>query len=146
MILKNKTNIPAIFLAMLVFIASNGVAFSEHICNTSRTHNFSVFTKASCEMEKKVSSCCKEKKETKNNCCQHKQFFKKLPIEGFTANQIELKPIGKLVLNDLWVNAHSFDYKINFDRCISGIPPPDNLYTIKYLLRPTPIELQIFRC
>ncbi|CAF3357100.1 unnamed protein product [Rotaria sp. Silwood2] len=134
-------------MALLVFVASNGVALSEHICNSSHTRGYSLFTKGDCGMEKQVTSCCSNKvKTTKKGCCEHKQFYKKLPIEGFTANQVELKPIDKLVLNDFWINSLSFDYKINFDRYFSGIPPPDNLYTIKYLLRPTPVELQIFRC
>lgn len=133
-------------MAFLVFIAGNGIVLSEHICNTARSHDFSLFTTASCEMEKQVSSCCAKKVINKNGCCEHKQFFKKLPVEGFTAKKIELKPYEKLVLKDFWVNSYLFNHQINFDRYISGIPPPDNLYTIKYLLRPTPVELQIFRC
>ncbi|HUM50772.1 MAG TPA: hypothetical protein PK431_03115 [Chitinophagales bacterium] len=144
--MKFKTNIPALLMALLVFIASNGVILSEHICNSTRSHNYSLFTKADCGMEKPVTSCCPNKTENKNKCCEHKQFFKKLPIEGFTANQIALKPFEKLVLNDYWINSYSFNHQIYYDRYIAGIPPPDNLYIIKYLLRPTPVELQIFRC
>ncbi|MFN8284150.1 MAG: hypothetical protein U0U67_13100 [Chitinophagales bacterium] len=144
--MKFKTNIPALLMAILVFVASNGIALSEHICNSSKSHDYSFFSKATCEMEKQVSSCCAKKIINKNDCCEHKQFFKKLPIEGFTANQIELKPFEKLVLNDYWINSYAFNHQINYDRYITGIPPPDNLYVIKYLLRPTPVELQIFRC
>lgn len=144
--LKFKTNIPALFLALLVFGASNGIVLSEHICNTSNSRNFSFLTNASCDMEKPVSSCCKQKKETKNNCCQHKQFFKKLPIEGFVANQINLKPFDKIVLKDYFYHSFSFLSLSNVEKNISGIPPPDNLYQIKYLLRPTSVGLQTFRC
>ena len=144
--MKFKTNIPALLMALLVFIASNGIVLSEHICNTSHTRDYSLFSKANCEMEKQVASCCAKKIVAKNGCCEHKQFFKKLPIEGFIANQIELKPYEKLVSNDFWINSFSFNHQINYDRYITGIPPPDNLYTIKYLLRPTPVELQVFRC
>ena len=133
-------------MALLVFTTSNGVALSVHICNSSNTKDFAFFTKADCGMEKQVATCCPEKSVKKKGCCEHKQFFKKLPIEGFTANQIVLKPFEKLVLNDYWINSYSFNHQINYDRYITGIPPPDNLYTIKYLLRPTPVELQIFRC
>ncbi len=144
--MKFKINIPALLVALLVFVTSNGIAISEHICNSTRTHGYSLFTKGGCGMEKQVSSCCANKVTPKKGCCEHKQFFKKLSIEGFTAMQIVLKPMEKLGLNDFWVNTYSFIHNINFDRYISGIPPPDNLNTIKYLLRPTPVGLQIFRC
>lgn len=97
-------------------------------------------------MEKPVSSCCKQKKATKKNCCEHKQFFKKLPIEGFVANQIQLKPIEKVVFKDYFFNTFSFHSILNAEKNISGIPPPDNLHQIKYLLRPTSVGLQTFRC
>ena len=133
-------------MALLVFVAGNGVALSEHICNTSGTHDYSVFWKADCKMERKIASCCAKKIETKKGCCQHKQFFKKLPIEGFTAKQTSLKSSEKIVLKDFLMNSYLLKNKINFDRSITGIPPPYSLYTIKYLLRPTSVELQIFRC
>ena len=144
--MKYKTNIPALLMALLVFITSNGVALSVHICNSSNTTDFAFFTKADCGMEKQVASCCPEKTVKKRDCCEHKQFFKKLPIEGFTANQIELKPFNKIVCNDFIINSFIYNHQANFDKYITGIPPPDNLYTIKYLLRPTPVELQILRC
>lgn len=144
--MKLKTNIPALLMALLVFVASNGIALSEHICNSSHTRNYSLFTSGGCGMEKQVSSCCAKKVITEKGCCEHKQFFKKLPIEGFTASQLLIKPLEKLVLNDYWVNSYAIGHQINYDRYITGIPPPNNLYTIKYLLRPTPVELQIFRC
>lgn len=144
--MKYKTNIPALLMALLVFTASNGISLSEHICNTNRTHDYSLFKKADCSMEEPVATCCPGKTEDKNKCCENKQFFKKLPVEGFTSTQIELKPFEKLIVNDYWINSSVFSYQFNYDRYITGIPPPDNLYTIKYLLRPTPVELQIFRC
>lgn len=144
--MRFKTNIPALLMDMLVFVASNGIILSEHICNTQHTRGYALFTKAVCDMERQVSSCCSAKELPKKDCCEHKQFFKKLPIEGFIANQIELKPYDKSILSDYWINFYTFSHQINFDRYITGIPPPDNVYTIKYLLRPTPSELQIFRC
>ena len=144
--MKFKTNIPALLMALLVFITSNGFALSVHICNSSHTRDIAIFSKADCGMEKQVASCCPEKVVKKKGCCENKQFFKKLPIEGFTSTQIELKPFEKLIVNDYWINSSVFSYQFNYDRYITGIPPPDNLYTIKYLLRPTPVELQIFRC
>jgi hypothetical protein len=50
--MKFKTNIPALLMALLVFIASNGIVLSEHICNSSHTRDLSLFTTAACEMEK----------------------------------------------------------------------------------------------
>ena len=144
--MKNKTNIPAIFLAILVFIASNGIVLSEHICNTNSSRDFSMFTNTNCDMEKNVSSCCKKNQKPKNNCCQHKQHFKKLPVEGFTANQIQIKPLEKVILKDVFFNTSSFHLNIISERFISGIPPPDNLFLIKFLLCPTPVGLQTFRC
>ena len=133
-------------MALLVFIASNGIVLSEHICNTARSHDYSLFTEAKCKMEKQVVSCCSKKIVAKNNCCEHKQFFKKLPIEGFTAKLLQLKSLEKSVLSNFLLNNFLSNCQTNFDKYITGIPPPDNLYTIKYILRPTPVELQIFRC
>jgi hypothetical protein len=144
--MKHKINIPGILLALLVFISGNGLAISEHICNTSRTHDYSLFSEADCEIEKPQSSCCSKKMEKKNNCCEHKQLFSKLNIEGFIAKQLHLKSIQKEITSD-----QSYFYTDYFNQQIthytySGIPPPDNLHTIKHLLRPTPVGLQIFRC
>jgi hypothetical protein len=133
-------------MALLVFVASNGIALSEHICKTSKTHDFSIFKEAQCEMEKPLSSCCAKKMEKKKDCCEHKQLFKKLSVEGFTSKLIKLKSHEKLVLQDYWINSHLFSHQNYYHGFITGIPPPDNLYTIKYLLRPTPVELQTFRC
>ncbi len=144
--MKFKTNIPALLMAFLVFIASNGIVLSEHICNTTRSHDYAFFLDAKCDMEEQVSSCCAKKVISKNGCCEHKEFFKKLSIEGFTANQIEIKPYEKTVLPDFLLNNFLFNHQTNFDRYITGIPLPDNLYTIKYLLRPTSAGLQTFRC
>jgi hypothetical protein len=144
--MKFKTNIPALLMAILVFVASNGIALSEHICNSTHTRDYSLFTSGGCGMEKQVTECCKKKVTPEKDCCEHKQFFKKLPIEGFTASQLVIKPLHKLVVNDYWIISNPFNHQIVYDRYITGIPPPDNLYTIKYLLRPTPVKLQIFRC
>jgi hypothetical protein len=144
--MKFKTNIPALLMALLVFITSNGFALSVHVCNSSHTRDVALFSKADCGMEKQLASCCPEKVVKKKGCCENKQFFKKLPVEGFTVAQLVLKPFNKAVCDDFLINSFVYNHQVNFDRYITGIPPPDNLYTIKYLLRPTPVELQIFRC
>jgi hypothetical protein len=144
--MKFKTNIPALLMALLVFITSNGIVLSEHICNTAHSRNYSLFTKTNCKMEQQASSCCSKRTVAKNSCCEHKQIFKKLPIEGFITNQIELKHLKKLVPVDFSIHVYSYNLKPNYDTYISGIPLPDNLFTIKYTLRPTPIVLQVFRC
>ncbi len=144
--MKHKTNIPALLMALLVFIASNGIVLSEHICNTARSHDYSLFTEAKCEMEKQAVSCCAKKIIAKNNCCEHKQFFKKLPIEGFTAKLLQLKSSEKESYPKLYPVAY-FNYSQQiFENYYSGLPPPDNLYKIKSLLQPSSIKLQIFRC
>ena len=145
--MKFKTNISALFLATLVFVASNGIAVFEHICNTSQTRSYSLFLKPVCEMEKPIAPCCAKLGLTKKKgCCEHKQFFSKLSIEGFTAKQLQLKPIEKQVcLNLLSFNLIHFNKQL-FENYYSGLPPPDNIYQIKSLLQPSPIDLQTFRC
>lgn len=145
--MKFKTNISALFLAILIFVASNGIAVFEHICNTSQTRSYSLFLKPACEMEKPLAPCCvKLGLVKKKGCCEHKQFYSKLSIEGFTAKQLYLKSIEKqfsfdfLSFNFLHLN------KQLFENYYSGLPPPDNIYQIKSILQPSPIDLQTFRC
>lgn len=145
-IMKFKTNIPALLMALLVFITSNGIVLSEHICNTAHSRNYSLFTKTNCKMEQQASSCCSKKTVTKNSCCEHKQIFKKLPIEGFTAKQLKVKTTQ----NELNASYYNLNFYLNqlqiIDKYYNGIPLPDNLITIKSLLRPRLVVLQIFRC
>lgn len=146
--MKFKTNISALLLATLVFVAGNGIAVFEHICNSSQTHSFSLFTKSICEMEKPVPSCCAKKAALikKKNCCDHKQFFSKLSVEGFVAKQLHLKPIEKQTgLNFLAPYFYHYNKQL-FESHYSGLPPPDNVFQIQSLLQPTPVELQTFRC
>lgn len=93
-----------------------------------------------------MPSCCSKKIENKIKCCEHKQLYKKLTIEGFTAKQLQLKPLEKEI--SIKFLADSFLHFISqiSERNYSGIPPPDNIFTIKYLLRPSQATLQIFRC
>ena len=98
-------------------------------------------------MEKPESSCCKKMGlKKKKDCCEHKQFFSKLNIEGFTAKQLVLKSFEKDVVPKFFSSYVSVFNQQIFEAYYSGIPPPDNLHTIKYLLRPTSVGLQIFRC
>ena len=145
--MKFKTNISALLLAVLVFIASNGIAVFEHICNTSQTRSYSLFVKPVCEMEKPLAPCCAKMGLTKKKgCCAHKQFFSKLSIEGFTAKQLQLNPIEKQISSDfLSPNFFSYNKQI-FENYYSGLPPPRNGYQIKWLIQPSPVELQTFRC
>jgi len=146
--MKFKTNISALLLATLFFVASNGIAVFEHICNTSRTHSYSLFIKPACEMEKEVKPCCTEKPAIakSKNCCDHKQFFSKLSVEGFTVKKMQLKPLEKqLSLN--FFPAYFFHYnKRLFESYYSGLPPPDNNYRILSLKQPSSVALQTFRC
>ena len=144
--MKNTFNIPAIFLALLVGIASNGVFVFEHICRTSQTHCFSLLSKPKCEMEKPVEPCCAKMGIKKKDCCDHKQFFSKLSIEGFISGRIHLKAPEATshffaFLNDL-SNTNNIYYGTQF----SGLPPPGYHYNIKSHLQPSPSELQNFRC
>lgn len=146
--MKFKTNIPALLLAALFFTASNGIAVFEHICNTTQTHSFSLFSKPICEMEKPVASCCAKKAALvkKKNCCDHKQFFSKLPVEGFVAKQLQLKPIEKQTgLDFVSPDFHQYSKQI-FESHYSGLPPPDNIFQIQSILQPSPVSLQTFRC
>jgi len=146
--MKFKTNISALLLALLVFVSGNGIALFEHICNTSKSSSFCVFTQPKCENEKPTSSCCKKSgTKEKKGCCEHKEFYSKLNIEGFTAKQFQLIKLLEQEVNFKYL---SFDFSYFstqiFKDHYSGIPPPDNLHTIKYLLRPTSSGLQVFRC
>ncbi|MCC6582577.1 MAG: hypothetical protein IT271_02645 [Chitinophagales bacterium] len=146
--MKFKTNISALLLATIVFLAGNGIAVFEHICNTSSTHSYSLFTKPACEMEKEVKPCCTEKPAIakSKNCCDHKQFFSKLSVEGFTVKKMQVKPLEKQLSLNLFP-AYFFHYnKRLFESYYSGLPAPDNFFQIQSLLQPTPVELQIFRC
>jgi hypothetical protein len=143
-----KINIPALLLAILVFVAGNGIAVFEHICNTSRSHNYSLFVKRTCEMEKPLAACCARKAGIvqKKGCCEHKQVFSKLNIHGFTAKQLQIKPLEKQInLNFLAVGSFHYSKQL-FESYYSGLPPPDNLFLIKNLLQPSPVGLQNFRC
>ncbi|HUM51015.1 MAG TPA: hypothetical protein PK431_04335 [Chitinophagales bacterium] len=144
--MRCKTNISAILIAFVVLFATNGVVVFEHICNSSNLRDFSILTNTHCEMEKPIASCCAKKGIKKKDCCEHKQFFSKLSYDGFTAKQQEVKSIAKeICLHFLANNFLHLNQQI-FERYYSGIPPPDNLFSIKYLLKPSPIKLQIFRC
>jgi hypothetical protein len=97
-------------------------------------------------MEDKMPSCCSKKIENKIKCCEHKQLYKKLTIEGFTAKQLQLKSLDKEIQTS-YFSIYSFICSQQvLDNYYAGIPPPDNLFTIHYLLRPTPVALQTFRC
>ncbi len=143
---KLKTNISALLLAALVFVASNGVAVFEHICNISQTHSYSLFVKPACEMEKSAASCCAKLKSTKKDCCNHKQFFSKLSVEGFTVKQLQLKQIEKQTHPESRITFASNNNKQIFENHYSGLQQPDNVFTIKSILQPSSISLQVFRC
>jgi hypothetical protein len=145
--MKYKTNISAILLATLVFVASNGIAVFEHICNTSNTRSFCVFTEPTCENEEVLSPCCEKMGlKPKEDCCSHTQIFSKLYFEGFIAKQMFLIPIEKQINANLFsINLFSFSQQI-FENHYSGLSPPDNLFQIKSILQPSSIKLQIFRC
>ncbi len=145
--MKNTFNIPAIFLALLVGIASNGVFVFEHICRTSQSHCYSLLSKPKCEMEKTVPPCCaKLCLPKKKDCCDHKQFFSKLSIEGFISNRIQLKAPEASSHFIAFLNELANRNNTNYGLQISGLPPPGYLYNIKTLLQPSPSELQNFRC
>lgn len=145
--MKFKTNISALFLAILVFASSNGIALFEHICNTSNTRSFCLFSPPTCENEKPTKSCCEEKSEKKQkDCCEHKEIFSKLNIEGFTEKIFKLKTTEIEIFTAFFT---PFSTPINqqiLDKFYVGVPPPNNIYTIQYLLRPTPVALNVFRC
>lgn len=145
--MKCKTNISAILLATLVFVASNGIAVFEHICNTSNTRSFCVFEQPTCKNEEPLSPCCEKMGlKKKDNCCTHTQIFSKLSVEGFTAKQLYLKSLEKQLSLDFFSTIFFQFNQQNFENYYSGLSPPDNLYQIKSFLQPSSIKLQIFRC
>lgn len=144
--MKYKLNIPALLMAFLVMVASNGLAISEHICNTSKTHSFSLFSGKSCGMEKVSTPCCGSKKTIASTkpCCQHKQIFSKLNYDGFAAKEFQIKEVKAVDVHFL-INDYTAFISIFPTGTYSGLSPPDNPH-IKYLLRPTLQGLQIYRC
>lgn len=104
-------------------------------------------TQPTCDMEKPAGSCCNEKPvPSKKNCCEHKQFFNKLTVEGFLSKSMVIKPIEKILdsffcftNNTYTPNAYTFYYS-------SGLSPPEKLLQLKPLLLPERSELQVFRC
>ena len=144
--MKYRTNISAILIAFVVLFATNGVVVFEHICNSSNLRDYSILTDTHCEMEKPVASCCAKKGIKKKDCCEHKQFFSKLSYDGFTAKQLEIKPLEKEINLKYFTSNFLHHNQQIFERYYSGIPPPENLFSIKYFLKPSPLKLQIFRC
>lgn len=145
--MKYKINTSALLLAMLVFTASNGIAAFEHICNTSNTRSFCLFTDPTCENEAPLSPCCEKMGyKKKDDCCTHTQIFSKLSVEGFTAKQLQIKLLEKQFNSKLSTNNLSpFNHQI-FENYYSGLHPPNKLYHIKSALQPSSQKLQIFRC
>lgn len=146
--MKTKVNISALLLALLVLVSSNGIALFEHICDSSKTKDYSFFSEINCEKEVKTTSCCnKPAIEESSNCCSHSQFFSKLSIEGFTAKQLKINSVEDFLIpffNALAINIlPSYIAQLHI-----GLPPPDNLYTtiIKSHLAPSSVKLQVFRC
>jgi hypothetical protein len=146
--MKYKYKISALLLALLFLVASNGVAVFEHICSTSNARDYSFFWEITCKMEKTTTSCCAKptNQTNKNDCCNHKQYFSKLNVEGFTANPVVLK-------HNLFHSCISYIslpiYNINVALAASfysGLAPPNNIAVIQSLLQPSSIKLQVFRC
>ncbi len=148
--MKFKVNITALSLAALIFVASNGVALFEHICNTSHTRSFSLFSDTSCNQEKEAVSCCKKEQklpaQKAKDCCEEKQFFSKLNIEGFTAKQLLLKSLMLFEMPVTWLHTFGTVLQLNFENYYSGLSPPDNLHIILSCLQPDTTSLQVFRC
>jgi hypothetical protein len=145
--MKFKTNIPALMMALLVFVATTGISAFEHICNSTQSRSLSFFLNtSSCEMDKVPPPCCAKLGIKKKGCCEQKQFFSKLSYEGFTAKQLELKKVEKVFESHPGFIAFSSFHKINLENYFRGLPPPDNLFDIKSSLQPFPSDLQNFRC
>lgn len=144
--MKYKLNIPALLMAILVLLASNGLAISEHICNTSKKLSFSFFISSNCGMEKVATACCGSKNINTNSkpCCQHKQVFSKLNYDGFTAKEFQIKPF-KLAETHFFMNDYTAFISIVPPTLYSGLSPPSQPH-IKSLLRPTLAGLQVYRC
>ena len=143
--MKRKYNISALLLALLVFISTNGLALSHNICNTAGTHSISFFFyKSYSGTEKKEMTCCGMKSKSSKPCCEHKQTFKKLKFDGFTAKEFQVKNY-KIVSSVFVVNDFNTFISYAAVKNHSGIPPPDILH-IKDLLCPTLAGLQTYRC
>jgi hypothetical protein len=138
-------NIPALLLALLVAVSTNGVAFYEHICNRSNSREYSVFSE-SCKMEQAAHSCCAKPAVKKKRCCEHKQFFSKLNYDGFTAKQLKVKAAEDIHQKYFGGHAPLLGNTVVLENYYCGLPPPDNLHWIAYQLHPSAILLQVFRC
>ncbi len=145
--MKYKINISALLVALLVFVSTNGFIVFEHICNTSRNSDFSILAKTSCDNDKPLAACCaKMGIQKKKGCCENKQFFNKLSIEGFTAEKTKLVT-PKAEVNNYFINSSTYKTStITFESHYSGLPPPDNLFEIQFYLKPSPERLQVVLC
>ena len=144
--MKYKFKLSAVLLALLFLVASNGVAIFEHICNTANDRQYSIFGKISCKMETPAASCCAKASTTKKNCCNHKQHFGKLNVEGFTANKVVLKHIlHTYIFTYTTLPTYTVNIAIT-SSFYSGLTPPNNTAIIQSHLQPSSIKLQLFRC
>jgi len=145
--MKYRINIPALLLAVLFLVASNGIAVFEHICNSSNTHHYYFFSKVACEMDKPLAPCCAQKiAPIKKNCCADKQFFSKLSVEGFTAKSFILKQVERYyVFACIVYPTHLIDKRLT-EYYYCGLAPPGNMFTIQSFLQPKHSRLQIFLC
>jgi hypothetical protein len=146
--MKYRFNIPALFLAVLFLVASNGIAVFEHFCSSSNSYQFSFFDKIVCKMEKPVASCCAKKIQAikKNDCCSHSHFFSKLNVEGIASSVFSIKHLEKQFAP---IIAFITTYKIIphlTENYYSGVAPPQNKYIVASQLQPHLSELQVFLC
>ncbi|HNE51286.1 MAG TPA: hypothetical protein PKM51_01995 [Chitinophagales bacterium] len=146
--MKYKFKISALLVALLFLVASNGIAIFEHICTSSNAKAYSIFGKITCKMEKPAASCCAKTNQptNKNNCCNHKQYFSKLNVEGFIANQVVLKqPTAFQYFSHGYLSAY-IPGTVHVTTFYSGLAPPSNAAYIQSLLQPSAVKLQVFRC
>lgn len=145
--MKYQFNIFAFIVAIVVFFATSGVGIFEHVCNSSSSRNFSLLKKTICKMEEPSAACCKKiGLKKKDDCCEHKFLFAKLKTEFTFEKNITEQHTEYLVINHGIAFLNSIPNKIILERYYSGLSPPDNFFFIKFFLRPTPVELQTFRC
>lgn len=144
--MKQQLNIPALTIAFVMLFATNGIVVFEHICKTSHSRDFSILKSNACEMEKPIASCCAKKAVNKNDCCEHKFYFKKLTAEFTTQETTDIQHRDFFAFQCSAYYTHTTLHQVVLENFYSGLSPPGNYFTIQSILQPTPQKLQIYLC
>lgn len=138
-----------IIVSLFIFLtAAIGVPFIEHVCYSSNTRTFALFSDT-CEKDTQKDSCCKDKqKNTSKKCCENKYTYHRLVYQGQKENNFQLK-FSKNKTEK--TNYFSFYQALSESQILlsfRALPLPDKIraQAINGLLSTNPELLQIFRC